>query len=313
VLHKGGEGLASGRGPLHTNEILEFLTKGAELGFTSVKFTGGEPFLRPAQELTHLFTQLHDYGQFECIELVTNGTLMFPALDLLQETLSVLTISIDTLKPKKYKLFTGGGCLRNVLNNMEHFRRSGIHLRINYVLAQSNYNEVPAILKYAQSLGAELKLLDLLLFRIPKNMSHEYCPTSNVIEKLSLLEEQGAILTPPGGFGVPMLKFTTPGGPVIIKDSAFGTVYNDLCRNCIAFPCQDGLYGLRITHDGIIRMCWPREDLIVTYDGLHNISQQLRTALEWYSSPYFRKAWRLKKTGNQYGTNIHKLKTSGLL
>jgi molybdenum cofactor biosynthesis enzyme MoaA len=313
VLIKGGEGLTSSSIPLRIDEIITLLTNAANFGFTSIKFTGGEPFLRSAPDLARLLTSLRDCGRFEDIELVTNGTLMYPDLDLLSSTLSLLTVSMDTLNRKKYASFTGRDLLRNVLSNVERLYSSGVPLRINCVLTKTNYNEVPKILQFAQTLKAELKLSDLLLFRIPQNMTYEYCSPRSMVGKLGLPEGKHEILTPPGGFGVSMWKFTTPKGTVIVKDSAAGTVYNRICRNCAFFPCQDGLYALRVTHDGMLRMCWPREDLVVPYGGLNRIHGQLEMAHKWYSYPFFCKAWQASGGTTNNGKDIHKLQTNGLL
>ncbi len=88
------------------------------------------------------------------------------------------------------------------------------------------------------------------------------------------------------------------GTRILVKESLNGTHYGDVCEGCPFFPCQDGLYGIKITHEGMIKYCWPRNDINlnilkkINENDIENAKSMMNTALKTFNSSYLRKKWK---------------------
>lgn len=265
--HPAGEGYGENLSELMSaTEIHKLLVLCANVGFTHVKFTGGEPLLRKDIEAIVADTrQIHGIRE---IQMVTNGTLLASRAESLREAgLDFLTVSIDAAEPKAFREIRGGD-LNLVIQGLQACRAVGLLVRINAVLFRRNFNQVEPLMELAERAGASLKLLDLIDLQIPG--SHDFFRREFLhFDRVhKFLEERGGRVVgleeAPGGVGAPLTDYLMPSGlHVLLKDATMGTYYHESCHECRNYPCQDALISLRVTHDGYLKQCLIRNDNLV--------------------------------------------------
>ena len=119
---------------LSYEEIHTIAEAAAELGIKKVRITGGEPLVRAG--LPKLVQMLAKIKAIDDISLTTNGTLLAHyAAELKSAGLLRVNISLDTLKPDRFKYITRDGNLGDVLEGIEVARSVGLNpTKINVVV-----------------------------------------------------------------------------------------------------------------------------------------------------------------------------------
>jgi len=109
-MPSGGIKLMSHEDILTYEEICTIARAAAELGISKVRITGGEPLVRT--ELPELIQMLAGIDAIDDISLTTNGTLLADyAAELKRSGLRRVNISLDTLKPDRFKRITRGSSI----------------------------------------------------------------------------------------------------------------------------------------------------------------------------------------------------------
>ncbi len=124
---------------LTTDEIFRIIELTARLGISKIRFTGGEPLLR--KDLPKLIRFANNTIGVESIHLTTNGLLLVKHIEQLEDAgLTGINISLDTLKPEKFKVITRRDGLNLVLDGLEKAIQSGMtSIKIN-VVAMRDFN-----------------------------------------------------------------------------------------------------------------------------------------------------------------------------
>lgn len=119
---------------LRYEEIYAVAQAAAELGINKVRLTGGEPLMRAG--LRGLIQMLAQINTIDDISLTTNGILLARfAAELKSAGLRRVNVSLDTLKPDKFKHITRGGNLDDVLKGIEVAGSVGLSpIKINTVV-----------------------------------------------------------------------------------------------------------------------------------------------------------------------------------
>lgn len=128
---------------LRYEEIKRLVRIAAELGISRVRLTGGEPLVRRGIE--DLIAMLVAIPGIEELALTTNGTLLRQmAGRLMAAGLARVNISLDTLRPERYRAITRGGSLDDVLAGIAAARQAGLDpVKINTVIMRGvNEDEV---------------------------------------------------------------------------------------------------------------------------------------------------------------------------
>jgi cyclic pyranopterin phosphate synthase len=109
---------------LRFEEIVQIARAAVEIhGITRFKLTGGEPTVRAG--LTELVAKLAGIRGVEDLSLTTNGQLLADlAVPLREAGLDRLTVSIDSLKPEKFRRITRTGDLAAVLGGLDSAERA---------------------------------------------------------------------------------------------------------------------------------------------------------------------------------------------
>ncbi len=139
---------------LDDGEIRGVLASAKALGAQHVKFTGGEPFIRPGLGDIILFAAHLGFR----VSVETNGTLITPPLlNSLHSASKHLHfyISLDGDNPTTHDKFRGSrGAFETTLNTLRLLRDKGFYFSINTVVTLANVTEVKNVFAIAKGLGA---------------------------------------------------------------------------------------------------------------------------------------------------------------
>ena len=92
---------------LSYEEMFTIITAGVELGITRVPVTGGEPLVRLG--IVDFIRMMSGLKGLEDISMTTNGMLLNKfAADLKKAGLNRVNVSLDTLKPERFKQICRG-------------------------------------------------------------------------------------------------------------------------------------------------------------------------------------------------------------
>ncbi len=123
-----------------TYEEIERICKAAAgLWISRIRITGGEPFVRLG--CTDLIRSIKSLSGIEEVTVTTNGQNLYMYMDELKDIgIDGINISLDTLKPEKFRYITGGGSLDRTLQAIELSAASDIRTKVNCVI-QNGFNE----------------------------------------------------------------------------------------------------------------------------------------------------------------------------
>jgi cyclic pyranopterin phosphate synthase len=134
-----------------------------ELGVGKIRLTGGEPLVR--QNLDALVGSLTALPGLEELSLTTNGALLgVHAGSLRRAGLARINISLDTLRPDRFRLLTGRGDLAQVLDGIEAARSAGMTpIKLNtVVIRDTNDDEILDLVAYARPRGLEVRFIEFM-------------------------------------------------------------------------------------------------------------------------------------------------------
>ncbi len=106
-------------------EILRITNIAVKLGITKVRITGGEPLIKKG--VLNFIKKISKIKGIEDISITTNGVLLKQNIDqLIDSGVNRLNISLDTLKPEKFKSISGRDFFDKVWNGIMAAHEKGI-------------------------------------------------------------------------------------------------------------------------------------------------------------------------------------------
>ncbi|WP_229399126.1 GTP 3',8-cyclase MoaA [Micromonospora okii] len=241
------EGLPWLAGPqlLTDDEIVRLVGVAVRLlGVTEVRFTGGEPLIRPG--LAGIVAAVAALEPRPRISLTTNGL----GLDRLAPALRAagldrVNVSLDTLDAARFARLTRRDRLADVLAGLAGAAAAGLTpIKINSVLMRGvNDDEAPALLRFALAHGYELRFIE----QMPLDAQHGWDRAAMVTaEEILAALRTGFDLAPdPAERGAaPAETWLVDGGPARV--GVIGTVTRPFCGDCDR---------TRLTADGQVRAC----------------------------------------------------------
>ncbi len=235
---------------LSYEEIQTVVQAAAELGINKIRLTGGEPMVRA--DLPKLIKMISQVEGIEELSLTTNGAFLKKyALELKQAGLSRVNVSLDTLKPDKFRYITRLGELKTVLEGIEAAKEAGFEpVKINTVVMRGiNDDEVLDFARMTYEDGWHVRFIELMPF---KGVA-DFVPSVELQRHISLL---GKLEPCPDSIGI------TGNGPAIYYclAGARGTIgfINPLTEHSFCSRCN----RMRLTPDGKLRPCLLGEDEI---------------------------------------------------
>jgi cyclic pyranopterin phosphate synthase len=133
------------------------------LGAGKIRLTGGEPLLR--RDLPKLVKMLAGIPGVNDLAITTNGILLAEhATELRTAGLQRVTVSLDTLRPERFRALTRRDELGAVMEGIRALRAAGFSgTKIDCVILRGfNEDEIPALLEYGLAHGAEVRFLEYM-------------------------------------------------------------------------------------------------------------------------------------------------------
>ena len=134
-----------------------------DLGADKVRLTGGEPLLRrDLPRLVRLLTQNH---RIQDLALTTNGILLGDqAQDLYDAGVHRITISLDTLRPDRFRSLTRRDEHARVLEGIQAAQRAGFTgLKLDTVAIKGfNDDELVELIEFGRRIQAEVRFIEYM-------------------------------------------------------------------------------------------------------------------------------------------------------
>ncbi len=219
-------------------------------GVKKLRITGGEPLVR--KNIMWLFERLGRHlesGALEELTLTTNASQLAKyAPGLKAAGVRRINVSLDTLKPDKFKAITRWGELQPVLDGIAAAEQAGIAIKINAVALKGfNEDEIDDLIRFAHGRGADLTLIETMpMGDVEGDRTDQYLPLS--IVRARLLDT----------FTLEDIPYRT-GGParyVTVKETGgrlgfITPMTHNFCESC---------NRVRLTCTGMLYMCLGRDD-----------------------------------------------------
>ncbi|GGQ73938.1 GTP 3',8-cyclase MoaA [Kitasatospora griseola] len=275
-----------GRDDLLTDEEIVRLVGLAvrDLGVREVRFTGGEPLLRPG--LVPIIAACAALDPRPEISLTTNGIgLARVATSLRDAGVDRVNVSIDTLDPDTFARLTRRRRHQDVLDGLLAAEAAGLRpVKLNAVLMRGvNDHEAADLLAWAIEHRYQLRFIE----QMPLDAQHGWDRSQMVTaeEILALLRTRFALTPEPSSVrgAAPAERWLVDGGPATV--GVIASVTRPFCRACDR---------TRLTADGQIRNC-----LFAT--GETDLRGALRSGA---SDAELAELWRAAMWGKKAGAGI---------
>lgn len=134
----------------------------AELGFSKIKITGGEPLVRKGAP--ELIGKIRSIPGIEHVTMTTNGILIPDYLDeLVASGLEAVNISLDTLDAQEYSCITGRDQLELVKKGIRMAAESSLRTKINVVLQEGVHEQGwRPLVELARELPIDVRFIELM-------------------------------------------------------------------------------------------------------------------------------------------------------
>lgn len=232
------------RGDLLTfEELARLVGVFTRLGVDKVRLTGGEPLLRT--DLPRLVEMLAAQGSLADLALTTNGVLLAEhAAALRAAGLRRVTVSLDTLRPERFRHLTRRDLHARVLRGIEALAEVGFSgTKIDtVVLRGENDDELAALIEYGRRTGVEVRFIEYMDVGGATRWSRERVVSRAEI-LATLAARYGAVEPLAPTDWAPAERFRLPDGTV------FGVIASTtapFCRTCDR---------ARLTADGRLFLC----------------------------------------------------------
>jgi cyclic pyranopterin phosphate synthase len=171
---------------LRFEEIERLARVFAAVGVTRLRLTGGEPLLR--RDLDTLVRLLAGIPEIDDIALTTNGVLLADqAATLRRAGLHRVTVSLDTLRPDRFRDAAGNGNHDRVLRGIAAAHEVGFEpLKLNSVVVRGfNDDELVDLVEFARRQDAEVRFIEYMDVGGANQWSMErVVPRDEILEKL---------------------------------------------------------------------------------------------------------------------------------
>ena len=144
-------------------EITRLARLFARLGVDKIRLTGGEPLMRRNLEL--LIAQLSSIEGIKDICVTTNGSLLADKVAAFKAAgLKRINVSVDTLKPEKFKEICKRGDLDKVLEGLFAAQKQGLHpIKVNAVIERGvNDDDIVELVEFSRQHGFFMRFIEYM-------------------------------------------------------------------------------------------------------------------------------------------------------
>ncbi len=236
---------------LTDDEVIRLVRVAVEqLGVTEIRFTGGEPLLRPG--LVKIVAAAAELAPRPKLSVTTNGIgLRRLAEPLRKAGLDRVNVSLDTLRPERFERLAHRRRLPDVLDGIEEAAAAGLTpVKLNAVLLRGiNDDEAPDLLRFSLAHDYQLRFIE----QMPLDAQHSWDRAEMVTaaEILAMLEAAFTLLPDPAVRGAAPAEtwlvdgYRTRSGQ-LARVGVIGSVTRPFCGACDR---------TRLTADGQVRSC----------------------------------------------------------
>jgi len=228
---------------LQYEEIARILRIAVHTGVRKVRITGGEPLVR--RNVTRLIKMIKGIEGIHQLSITTNGILLERyAEELAEAGLDRVNVSLDSLKPERYREITRGGNLEAVLRGIEAAERAGLTpIKINMVPIRGlNDDEIGEFAKMTLTAPYQVRFIEFMPFVSEDIWNREhFIPTGEI---QSRVEHIGTLTPAKMKKAGPALYFSFEGAAGVV--GFISPISNHFCKEC---------NRLRLTADGKLRPC----------------------------------------------------------
>ena len=237
---------------LGDDELRRLITLFGRLGFRKIRFTGGEPTLRPG--LVDLVRHAAATPGITAVGLTTNGVLLDQLAQPLRDAgLQTANISIDSLDEDKFRRLTRWGSLRDVQAGLAAAARAGLRIKLNAVVCRgiNDGEDVVALARLTLANPWQVRFIEQMPFG--NNADFQKRGMVSEAELLAVLTTAfGPLELVNGGrLDGEARLFRLPAGQGTL--GFISPVSQPFCAGC---------NRMRLTADGVLRLCLLRDNEI---------------------------------------------------
>lgn len=235
---------------LSDDELRRLITIFGGLGFRKIRFTGGEPTLRPG--LVDLVRHAVATPGIVKVGLTTNGVLLDQLAQPLRDAgLQSVNISIDSLDEARFRQLTRWGSLRDVRAGLDAAARAGLRIKLNAVVCRgiTTDEDVTELARLTVANDWQVRFIEQMPFG--NNASFQTKGMVTEAELLALLEKSfGPVELVDGGkLDGEARLYRLPGARGAL--GFISPVSQPFCADC---------NRMRLTADGVLRLCLLRDN-----------------------------------------------------
>jgi molybdenum cofactor biosynthesis protein A len=244
---------------LRTNEIQRVITTLSRMGIKKVRYTGGEPLMRP--DIVELVEFAANTPGIKGVHLTTNG-LLFPkyAESLLKAGLTGVNISLDSMDADKFETITRRKGIEKVIDSINLAVELGFpRVKVNVVLMRGfNEDELIDFCELTKDKPITVRFIEFMPFdahQIWESGQH----FASAADLTSQIERQYPGISAASGTRTEHHIFQAPGYKG--KIAVIPAFTRSLCGNCSR---------IRVTADGSIMNCLYSEEPYLLKDVMRS-------------------------------------------
>ena len=227
---------------LQFEEIEQLVDVFVDLGVDKVRLTGGEPLLR--RDLPVLVSALASRPRISDLALTTNGILLRQqASELAEAGLHRVTVSLDTLRPERFRELTRSNDLDRVLDGIAAAAPLFPGLKIDTVVIRgTNDDELVELIEFGRRYGAEVRFIEYMDVGGATHWSMDRVMTCAEILQ-SVGRHYGSVVPIVESSSAPADRYRLPDGTVF---GVIASTTRPFCEDCDRS---------RLTADGMWYLC----------------------------------------------------------
>lgn len=235
---------------MQDDEILTLIRVAASLGVDKIRLTGGEPTVR--RGIVALVRAISAIPGIRKVAMTTNGIKLAElAKPLVEAGLDQVNISIDSLKPDRFRTITRRGDINDVWRGIAAAEAAGIApIKLNCVVTRGfNDDEVADLARLTLDNPWDIRFIELMPLGSIADFQQEQV-VSSAETRARIEAELGPLTVVPGHNG------HDPARPYRLAGAKgqLGFI------SSVTEPFCEGCNRLRLTADGRLRLCLLRDD-----------------------------------------------------
>lgn len=225
-------------------EMLELVDVSIHAGVEKVRLTGGEPFARKG--FIPFVAKLHARYPDLDLRITTNGTMLDGRIEAIRDAgITCLNISLDTLKPEKFREITGVDGYDRVRASIDACLAGGLRVKVNVVALKGiNDDELPEFVDFARGHALDVRFIEFMPIGYQSRWNRDnYWPADDIIAAVEELVPLDEVREASRNSG-PARMYRIAGG--LGRIGVISAVSHHFCESCNRF---------RVTSDGKLRTC----------------------------------------------------------